>query len=69
MAGRFRVLVLPAARAEIREAQTWYGQRAEGLGAQFLAELDAQMGRLADDPLRFPLALDDVRRVHLKRFP
>ena len=69
MPQQFQVLVLPAAQADLREAQAWYDTQARGLGQQFLNEVGLQMGRLADDPLRFSAVLDDIRRVRLNRFP
>lgn len=65
----FRVVVLPAARADLREAQLWYEGQSPGLGARFHASVDEQMLRLEDDPMRFPQVLQDIRRVRLSRFP
>jgi plasmid stabilization system protein ParE len=63
------VAFLPAARLEVSEARNWYENEAAGLGAQFMAQLDEQVQRIARDPLRYPIMLGDVRRLRLRRFP
>ena len=64
----WRIVIQPAAREEMFEAQAWYESRAPGLGRSFRSALDEQMQSLAEEPLRFPLVLQDVRRVRLHRF-
>ena len=60
---------MPAARLEVIAAQDWYENEAQGLGARFLGEVDYQSGRIAANPLQFPVMLADVRRARLRRFP
>lgn len=69
MAAAYGVVVLPAARADLREAQRWYEGQSPGLSGRFRAAVDEQMQRLEDDPMRFPRVLEDIRRVRLNRFP
>lgn len=69
MPAAYRVVVLPAARADLRDAQSWYERQSPGLGIRFRAAVDEQMQRLDDDPMRFPQVLKDIRRVRLNRFP
>jgi hypothetical protein len=40
------LIVMPAARLEIIEAQGWYEKEAIGLGARFRAEVDRQAPRI-----------------------
>ena len=63
------MVFLPAARVELIVAQDWYEKESPGLGAQFRAEVDFQIGRIAANPLLFPFVLTDVRRARLRRFP
>ena len=58
-----------AARQEIRRAFQWYEERHEGLGADFLRDVDAAAARLQANPQAFRLERSKYRRVHLKRFP
>jgi Fic family protein len=57
------LIVMPAARLEIIEAQGWYEKEAIGLGALFRAEVDRQALRIIANPLQFPLMLADIRRA------
>ena len=45
------LIVMPAARLEIIEAQGWYEKEAIGLGALFRAEVDRQALRIIANPL------------------
>ena len=69
MRAAYHIVVLPAARADLRDAQSWYERQSPGLGARFRAAVDEQMRRLEDDPMRFPQVLEDIHRVRLNRFP
>ena len=60
---------MPAARAELIEAQDWYEQKAPGLGRRFREEVDFQVGRIAATPMHFPEILPGTRRGRLRRFP
>ena len=64
---RFR----PQARAEIREARSWYEGQVSGLGRAFIAELDATLAFLRLHPEMYSSVTDDgrVRRALLHRFP
>ena len=63
MAAIWHVVVLPAAKAEMVEAQQWYEGQLPGLGRQFRSALDEQLARLRSDPLRFPVILEDRKSV------
>ncbi len=63
------VIFLPAARAELIAAQDWYERASPGLGVRFLAEVDAQVERIATNALQFPIQFRDIRRARLHRFP
>lgn len=47
----------------------WYNAHAPGLGACFIDEVDATVGRIAESPLLFPVVHRDIRRARLHRFP
>jgi plasmid stabilization system protein ParE len=63
------VLFLPAARLEYAEAREWYAQRSTRAAEGFVAEVDRQIQRIAENPSGFQLMMDDVRRVRLRGFP
>ena len=57
------------ADADILEAALWYEERLDGLGLQFLGELDQVIERVAETPRLFPEIAPGVRRALLHRFP
>jgi plasmid stabilization system protein ParE len=65
----FRVLFTRAARAELIDAQDWYGSEAIGLGRRFRAGVEALVERMSLNPMQFPVVFKNVRRALLRRFP
>jgi plasmid stabilization system protein ParE len=63
------VVFRPEAEDEALEVRRWYEARRAGLGAEFGAEVDKIVARLADNPLLFPRARGETRRAVLTRFP
>lgn len=66
-----RVIVRHEAEVDIPDAAIWYQAQATGLGEAFLAESDAAIRRLAENPFRFACLRrrPEVRRVLMDRFP
>jgi plasmid stabilization system protein ParE len=63
------VIVRPLAEADVREAAFWYESKREGLGAEFILELDALYERIAQNPRQFPAIEEETHRALLRRFP
>ncbi len=63
------VIARPLAEADVREAAFWYESKREGLGAEFILELDALYERIARNPRQFPVIEEGTRRALLRRFP
>jgi hypothetical protein len=59
----------PLATAEIGEAARYYEKRVNGLGTQFLDEVDEAVRGIAAMPKSWPVIECDVRRYLLRRFP
>ena len=59
----------PAARDELREARLWYEERSPLSAVAFAQEVDAAVSRIAEAPMRYPVAEHGTRRVILQRFP
>lgn len=60
----------PEARAELDAAMAWYEQQRSGLGSDLLAEVEAAVARIQQNPQAFPQHnLQDVRKCLVKRFP
>jgi toxin ParE1/3/4 len=64
-----RLVVRPAAEADILAAALWYEQRAPGLGADFLRAIDVSLAEIQRMPARFPEVHLHCRRALLRRFP
>ncbi|MBN8443580.1 MAG: type II toxin-antitoxin system RelE/ParE family toxin [Thauera sp.] len=64
-----RILFRPQARAEFDAAGDWYEAELRGLGEAFLDAVEAQLSRIATNPLLYPAVYRDVRKAALKRFP
>ncbi len=64
-----RVLLWPAAAAELDEAHQWYERERAGLGDEFLQAAQALIARIAENPLAFPVVHRDRCRAVFRRFP
>ena len=64
-----RLVVRPAAEADIAAAAVWYEARASGLGAEFLRLVDVALAEVQRMPERFPVVHAQCRRALLRRFP
>jgi plasmid stabilization system protein ParE len=64
-----RVVFRASAGAQVVDAQAWYDNQRQGLGAEFARSLESAINRVVRNPLAAPVVHQDVRRVLLKRFP
>ena len=65
-----RVVVRPAAAADIEDAYRWYESQRPGLGEEFPAALRATRDRVLEHPEAYPVLHRDTRRVPIReRFP
>jgi plasmid stabilization system protein ParE len=63
------VVFRPAARAEYDDAADWYEARRPGLGADFSAEVQEVLDRIAAHPDFYPQVLREARQAIVARFP
>jgi toxin ParE1/3/4 len=59
----------PAVGQEIAEAHDWYERRQQGLGSNFLDEVQEVLTAITTNPARYGFAHADIREGLLKRFP
>jgi len=64
-----RVIVRPAARADILAAYRWYEKERNGLGAAFLEAIRSAMDTVGENPEVYAVVRGDIRRLNLHRFP
>jgi len=59
----------PDVSVEIRASYCWYQEQAEGLGDDFLNELESEYQAVAEFPQTWPLFVKGFRRHLLPNFP
>ena len=64
----WRLVVRPAAEADIADAALWYELRSPG-PREFLRAVDVTLAEAARIPERYPVVHREVRRALLRRFP
>lgn len=64
-----KIEFLEPAQAELDEAFLWYEEQRQGLGYEFIDEVDEALKRLSYRPKAYAPIEHDVRRCLLKRFP
>ena len=69
MTSRVELKLEPEAEAEFFEAAEWYTARSRELGTAFRNAVSAVLEVIEDAPQRFPVALRDIRKARVRRFP
>jgi len=64
-----KVLLRPAAAADIEEAYRWYQRQRVGLGEEFLTTVDATLRGIVAHPATYPVIHRQTRRALLHHFP
>jgi plasmid stabilization system protein ParE len=65
-----RALIVRAeAEADLAASKVWYDDQHEGLGARFIAEIDATFRRIEANPMAFSLVRGKLHRALMQRFP
>ncbi len=59
----------PEAKTELRKTFEWYQERRVGLGFEYLRTVRVVLAAIERSPEMFPVALDDIRKAPLRRFP
>ncbi len=69
MTPRSKLQLEPEAEAEFLEAAAWYTARSPGLGIAFRDAVSAILESIEEIPQGFPVALRDIRKARVQRFP
>jgi plasmid stabilization system protein ParE len=64
-----KVVLLPEARVELREATEWYASRSTDVARRFVAAYQHTKGLIAEAPERWAEVEPGVRRVLFEKFP
>ena len=66
---KYELLLRGQAKDDIRRAAKWYERQLEGLGREFVAEVDAAIGRIEGNPEQYEVVHREIRHSILRRFP
>lgn len=64
-----KLLILPAAAADVEDGYRWYRDKRQELGLEFLAAVRSGINRILETPSGYPVLHRNTRRIRLKRFP
>jgi mRNA-degrading endonuclease RelE of RelBE toxin-antitoxin system len=64
-----RAWSLEAAKAELEEAIEYYGKQSQRLGERFKRAVDQAIGKVLENPTRWPRIEGDFRRCRVAKFP
>jgi hypothetical protein len=65
----YRSIILPVAKADIRNSSIWYEVQQKGLGKKFLLLIRESIHFITANPYIFQLRFDEVRTAIVKKFP
>lgn len=66
---KYRVIIRPEAESDLKETFSWYEEKREGLGYDFLLQVDAGLKFIEREPTIFSLGYKTTRKHLLKKFP
>ena len=64
-----KVSIRKEAKGDIADAYTWYEEKREGLGANFILCVEEAVARISRNPQIYPTVYQSIRRAFVKRFP
>ena len=63
------IIVRPEAQLEVQNAFSYYEEKSEGLGFEFMRSLDAALQSVKRNPSSYQIIYKETRRVLLRKFP
>lgn len=64
-----KVILLPAAKHDVKDAADWYNKRQIGLGLRFTKEVRNKVQFISENPLAITVRYDEIRTAVLHTFP
>jgi plasmid stabilization system protein ParE len=64
-----KVIILPLAKEDLKEAKVWYETKLKGLGKRFLSEVDKKINFIKINPLASNIRYDEIHTTVLDIFP
>ena len=66
---KYKVIIRPEAENDLKEAFSWYEDKRQGLGYDFLLQVDAGLRFIERNPEVCPTEHKEARKFLIKRFP
>ena len=66
---KYELLLRGRAKADIRGAAKWYERQRQGLGREFVAEVDGALALIEANPEQYEIVHREIRHAILLRFP
>ena len=66
---KYSVVISPEAEADLAGAFSWYEDKRQGLGYDFLLQVEAGLKYIERMPEAHPIGYKETRKHHIKRFP
>jgi len=65
----YKLIILPYAKLDIKEAALWYNKKQIGLGKRFLDSITTEIAIIKKNPLVYEVRYDNVHTALLATFP
>ena len=59
----------PFAEKDLEESISYYNKQFEGLGIEFIQNIDETFNRIKENPNQFPVDYRQMRKARTERFP
>ena len=69
MSNDLKVIILPLAKEDLKEAKIWYENKLKELGKRFLAEVDKKINFIKINSLASNIRYDEIHTTVLDVFP
>jgi plasmid stabilization system protein ParE len=66
---KYRSVMLPTAKEDLREAAKWYNQARPGLGKELVARVRERLAELRTSPLTCQIRYSEVHTALVEQFP
>ena len=66
---KYELVIRGQAKADVGRAAKWYERQRDGLGREFVAEVDAVFARIEANPEQYQVRYREIRHAVLRRFP
>lgn len=65
----YEIILQSEAILDLQEAFEWYEKQKEGLGFEFIEEVESGYLKISNQPLHYPPINPRFRRIRINRFP